>query len=361
MHPYLTLSVLTFLLSSLTTYLLIPRLRKLGFKKGWIVRPRERKVTIPPAIRPASHPYDIPLTGGIALLAAFVISVLTYLVFFGGLPAGDPFALQYAGLVLAATVIGLMGLVDDIHRIGYKPRLLIGGLTVLILLLFTIYGETLLLPGGFIVHIGVPEMLVLLIWTLGLTNAINLIDGLDGSAAGIVAIASIWLGLMIPQDAMFATVVLSAIIASCIAFLAYNFHPAKIFLGSTGTLFLGFTLATLSVWPSNGQTPIYLLPYAFLIFAVPVGDMALVVLIRSWHGKNPLSTDSWHIHDRVLLTGVSRKQASHIIWFLSCCCGAVAYISFRGLIPYLAAAGIVFILLTTFYFVVARLQKSPPT
>ncbi len=357
MDTHFTLSLFVFLLSSVATYLLIPPLRKLGLKKGWVARPRDTRVDIPQATRKASHPYEIPLTGGLVFLVTFVMSMGVLGVASPALLSSWDGGVRFAGLFIGAVLIGLMGLADDIRRMGYRPRLLVAGLVTLALLVLTVYGEQFVLPGGLTLNVGIPELLLLLVWCLGLTNAINLIDGLDGSATGIIAIAALWLLLMTPADALPAAVVLPAIIACCIAFLAYNFHPASIFLGSTGTLLLGFTLAILSSWPPSAHAPNYLLPYAILVFAVPLADMAVVVIVRLWHGKNPFTTDSWHIHDRVLLAGANRKQAALSIWALSFASGGMAYMAFRGLVPYLVAAGLTALLMGCFYLLVIRLQK----
>jgi len=357
MYTHLVLSLLVFLLSSLTSYTLNNYLRKLAFKRGWVVKPRDMRIDIPPAIRKASHPYKIPLTGGLAFLVAFALSMLVSLALFPDIFTGGEMGLRFAGLLVASMVIGLMGFVDDMRKLGYQIRFLVAGLTMLVLLAFTVYGEVFLLPGGLTVQIGIPELLLLLVWCLGLGNSINLIDGLDGSAAGIVAIGAVWLWLISPTDAFLVTLVLMSILACCIVFLTYNFYPASIFLGSTGTLFLGFVLALITIWPPTREMPNYFFPYAIIIFAVPLVDMALVFFIRLLHGRNPFVANSWHIHDRVLLTGAGRKQAAVVIWALSFCCGLLAYLAFRGVMPYLVAVGLTGLLLLSFYVVVTRLRK----
>ncbi len=352
MDTHLALSLLVFAVSSLVVYLLIPPLQRLAFKKGYVVTPRDHAVDIPPAIRKASHHYQIPLTGGLAVLLAFAASMLVSVLVFPGLFLGSETLIRFVGLFVASMLIGLMGLADDIRRLSYKIRLLAASLIMLALLAVTVYGKMFVLPGAITLHIGLPELLVLLLWCLGLSNAINLIDGLDGSAAGIIAIAALWLSLITGTDAFVATIVLTSILASCVAFLAFNFHPASIFLGSTGTLFLGFVLALITIWPPAPLVPNYFFPYAILIFALPLTDMVVVFMVRILHGKNPFTADSWHIHDRVLLTGVSRKKAAVLIWGVSFVCGLLAYLSFRGLLPYLAAAAMVAIVLAAFYLLV---------
>lgn len=358
MNPYLLSTLVVFLVSTLVVHLLIPSLRTFAFKKSYTVLPRDKNIDIPQAIRKASHSYHIPLTGGLAIVAAIITGLLVSALLFTNLMFVGDRVVHFAVLLFSSLLIGAMGFADDARRLSYLFRLVAAAVMMLMLLFFTVYGEVFLLPGEVVWQIGTLELIVLLIWCLGLSNAINLIDGLDGSASGIIAIAAIWIGLITTTEAFLVTTVLTGILAATVAFLAYNFHPAQIFLGSTGTLFLGFALAIITVWPPNPQTPNYFFPYAVLVFAVPLADMALVFFIRILHGKNPFVADSWHIHDRVLLTGASRKQASLAIWALSFCCGGIAYLSFRSLIPYLIAVGIVALLLGGFYLVVASLQKQ---
>jgi len=193
---------------------------------------------------------------------------------------------------------------------------------------------------------------------LGLLNSINLIDGLDGSASGLIVIATIFLSLITSVEAYLVTMALMIILASCIAFLSYNFHPAKIFLGSSGTLFLGYVLSVLTIWQPNHYTSNYFLPYAVLIFALPIVDMSVVFAVRLLKGKNPFIADSWHIHDRVLLTGLSRKKAVAVIWSISFLCGLTAYLSYIHLFGYFTAMAIVGIILALFYLTVIKLEKK---
>lgn len=357
MNLHISLSISVFLLSSLLAYALIPKLIRLAMRKGYTVRPRDREIDIPKAIRKASHNYSIPLTGGLAIVLPFTLIGLSALLFFPQLFDGSWSMGRFAALLISASVVAALGLMDDIHRLSYLLRFLVTIPLMALLLFLTVKGQVFYLPGGYTHTIGYPELILLLFWCLGLSNAINLIDGLDGSAAGIIVIASIWLGLITTTDAFLVTLVLTAIIAACIAFLAYNFHPAKIFMGSTGTLFLGFVLAILTIWPPTRETPNYFFPYAILIFAVPLADMLLVFVVRLWHGRNPFVAASWHIHDRVLLTGVGRKKASVMIWSLSFFCGMAAYLGFREVVPFLLAAAVCVALLAAFYAWTAFKQK----
>lgn len=357
MQTYVPLTLIVFAVSSIATYALIPSLIRLAFKKGFTVTPRHRRIQIPPVIRRASHNYTIPLTGGLAIFLPFVVSMLLVLLLFPDLFAGPWHLTRFLALLISGSAVAATGLADDIYKLSHRARFWVTIPLMGIMLWFTALNQVFYLPGDYLHHIGYVELVVLLIWCLGLSNAINLIDGLDGAAAGIVAIAALWLGLITTADAFLVTIVLTTVTASCIAFLAFNFHPARIFLGSTGTLFMGFVLAVLTIWPPTREMDNYFFPYAVLIFALPLTDMAVVFLIRLWHGRNPFTADSWHIHDRVLLTGASRKQACLIIWGVSFVCGLVAYLSFRGLIPYLVAVALTLGVLGVFYAVVNRKIK----
>lgn len=348
------LTILVFVFSTLVAYALIRPLIRWAFKNGFVVTPRDREVSIPPSVRKASHGYRIPLTGGLSILVPFMLSMLLARLVFPGLFANPEAERMFWFLLVGCVGFAVVGLIDDVRHLDYRLRFLFPVLIIAALLFFTVMGHVLVLPGGYRTDIGVFEAVVLLVWVLGLSHSVNLVDGLDGSAAGIMAIACVWLGLLIPDGNAVANVALTSLLASYIAFLAFNFHPARLFLGSTGTLFPGFAMAVLSIWPGMPGLPNHFFAYAVLVLAVPLADMALVFFIRLWHGKNPFTTDSWHIHDRVLRTGASRKQAAWVIWGLAFVCGLVAYLSFRGLLPFLMAALMVAAIVGGFYLVVMR-------
>ena len=358
MSYYLFFSAGIFIVSTVLTYLSTPFIIKYAHKKGYICTPRDREIDIPHKIRKRSHDYQIPVIGGWVIFIPFVFTMLSSIFFLDRLFPDENYKFRFYLLLISSILVFIIGYFDDIKKLSYITRFIIEIVIILSVLLLTLKNTYMILPSLPPWQIGYFEIFLLLIWSLGLCNSINLIDGLDGSASGIIVIATVFLSLITATEAFLVTMVLMSVMAACIAFLSYNFHPAKLFLGSSGTLFLGYVLSILTVWQPNHYTPNYYLPYAVLIFAVPITDMAVVFMIRILKGRNPFVADSWHIHDRVLLTGLSRKQSVVVIWSLSFLCGLISYLSYILVFRYLIALIIVFLLLLTFYIVIIKLEKS---
>jgi len=355
---YLYFSAGIFILSTLLAYLFTPLVINYAHKKGYICTPRDREIDIPRKIRKRSHDYQIPVIGGWIIFIPFLITMLLSIFFLDVLFPEDQSKFQFYALFVSSALIFIIGYFDDIKRLSYITRFVTEIIVILVILIVTVKDTYMILPGNISWKIGYFEIFILLIWCLGLLNSINLIDGLDGSASGLIVIATIFLSLITSVEAYLVTMALMIILASCIAFLSYNFYPAKIFLGSSGTLFLGYTLSVLTIWQPNHYTSNYFLPYAVLIFALPIVDMSVVFAVRLAKGKNPFIADSWHIHDRVLLTGLSRKKAVSVIWGVSFLCGLTAYLSYIHFWGYFTALGIVAFILILFYYIVIKLEKK---
>lgn len=358
MTYYLFFSGGIFLLSTILAYFFAPKVIAYALKKKYICTPRDIEIDIPHKIRKRSHDYQIPVIGGWVIFIPFLVMMLGSIFFLDTLFPEDQSRFRFYSLLISSILIFIIGYFDDIKRLSYLTRFVIEIAIILTLLILTVKDTYMILPGLPLWKIGYFEIFILLIWCLGLCNSINLIDGLDGSASGIIVIATVFLSLITAVEAFLVTMVLMSVMAACIAFLSYNFHPAKLFLGSSGTLFLGYVLSMLTVWQPNHYTSNYYLPYAVLIFAVPIVDMAVVFTVRLLKGRNPFIADSWHIHDRVLLTGLNRKQSVLVIWSLSLLCGLTAYLSYIQYFGYFIAVAIVGFILTAFYITVIKLEKA---
>lgn len=355
---YLYFTAGIFILSSFLAYLFSPLVINYAHKKGHICTPRDREIDIPKKIRKRSHDYQIPVIGGWIIFIPFLVTMILSIFFLDELFPEKQSKFQFFALFISSTIIFIIGYFDDIKRLSYITRFITEIIVILLILLITVKDTYMILPGNISWKIGYFEIFLLLIWCLGLLNSINLIDGLDGSASGLIAIATIFLSLITSVEAYLVTMALMIILASTIAFLSYNFYPAKIFLGSSGTLFLGYILSVLTIWQPNHYSSNYFLPYAVLIFAVPIVDMSVVFTVRLLKGKNPFIADSWHIHDRVLLTGLSRKKAVLVIWGVSFLCGLTAYLSYIHILGYITAVAIVTFILVLFYLSVIKLEKK---
>ena len=221
-----------------------------------------------------------------------------------------------------------MGLVDDIYDLPPKYKLFIQFGAALIAVLLGVRIDELWNPFGSVIHLGIFAIPITLIWIVGLSNAMNFIDGVDGlagtvSAIGAVSLAVLAVSTVHPQPiaALLAVILAGAMIG----FLMFNFNPAKIFMGDSGALFTGFTLASLSV-VGLMKTVTFSVFLPIFIFAVPILDITYAVLRRILKGKNPFKADSEHIHHKLIHLGVSHNNTVFVFVVTAVSAGAIAAI-----------------------------------
>ena len=179
--------------------------------------------------------------------------------------------------------------------------------------------------GGMYVNLGYFSIPLSMLWIAGLTNAINLIDGLDGLACGVSAISSLsLLAVVLLHGDVLSTVMCGILFGSCLGFLPYNSNPARIFMGDTGALFLGFTLAVLSVHGVFKMHAVLSFITPILIFAFPIFDAAFAIVRRVVAGKSPFSPDRGHIHHRLIDMGFTQKESVKILYAI---CGILGLIA----------------------------------
>ncbi len=293
-----------------------PLVIKLAFKIGAIDKPNHRKV----------HTKIMPRLGGLGIYAAFI----------GGYFAVKPFIpdgllRQYDmnlinALLAGGSIIVLIGALDDRFELSAKVKLL-GQIAAacVVVLGFGVKIDLLNIPFGGSIQpvaawISVPLTIV---WIVGVTNAINLIDGLDGLAAGVSGIAITTIMIMSAIMGFVPVILLSAILlGGIIGFLVYNFHPAKIFMGDTGSLFLGFLLATLSMIGFK-QVTIVSFVTPLLIIGVPLSDTFFAIVRRLVNKKPIFAPDRGHLHHCLRELGFSHRITVLIIYgvaaFFGCC------------------------------------------
>src|SRR4051795_13370987 len=279
-----------------------------------------------PGERRRIHLRPIPRLGGIALLLGIFIPALAFLALDG----------VYRGILLGAAVATFVGVVDDFRGLPWWGKL--GGQVsaAAIAVGFGVHVERFTFPLLGIQQlpdwVGIP---LSMLWIVAIMNMVNFLDGMDGLAAGICAIAGstfaiLALSLGKPQSA-----ILSAIVAgACFGFLRHNFYPARIFMGDSGALLLGFTLATLSVQGLLKTAATVALFFPLLVLAVPIVDTTFVVVRRLKHGQHVFEGDQAHLHHRFLRRGFSQPRAAFTIWAwcLTLAAGALAtrFIPFRA-------------------------------
>ena len=300
--------LLTLLICFFASILITPLVKSLAIKIGATDQPNDRKV----------HTKVMPRLGGLAIYISFLLGILIY----------QPESPYTNSIIIGSIVIIITGILDDIFELSARVKLL-GQLIAASIVIF--YGgvqvEFINLPfSDNQLEFGYLSIPITFIWIVGITNAINLIDGLDGLAAGVSSIGLITISVMailIPNPVV---VVMGAIlVASTLGFLIFNFHPAKIFMGDTGALFLGYMIAVLSLLGFKNVTIISLV-IPVIILGVPISDTFYAIMRRILN-KKPISTpDKSHVHHCLLGLGFTHRQTVVLIYALASFFGLVAVI-----------------------------------
>jgi UDP-GlcNAc:undecaprenyl-phosphate GlcNAc-1-phosphate transferase len=335
-------SYLIMILASLTMSLLLtPLVKKLAYRVGAVDHPNHRKV----------HSNVMPRLGGLAIYISFITSSFIFLELNSNLK----------GILLGSAIIITLGIVDDI--IGARAKIkLVGQILATIPLLA--YGLEINFASD-LVLIKALGIILTIFWVVGLINAVNLIDGLDGLAAGVSLIGVLSLAMVSLTQGISLGVHLSLILAGAIlGFLKYNFNPAEIFMGDTGSMFLGYTVASISLLAISNSTGsvIYLTP--ILALGVPIFDTNFAFSRRMLNGKHPFSPDKEHIHHRFINFGLDQRQTVLTIYLISLIFGLMSillakYNSFTSLFVIFAILIIVFLWLKEFGII--RLGNSLKT
>lgn len=295
-------------LSPLLVYLLTPWVKKLAVKAGAWDEPGERKV----------HRRPMPRLGGLAVYAGFIFAVLIT----------QPLSLPVLGILVGSTLIVFLGMWDDIK--GLSPKVKLAGqvlVAVIVVIFFDIKVEFITNPFGDIIGLGIWAIPFTIFWIIGITNALNLIDGLDGLAAGISAIASLTIAIVSWSQGEVMVAVLALLLMACVlGFLRYNFHPAQIFLGDGGSMFLGFNLSVLAILGlTKGATAISLF-IPVVILGIPIFDTFLAIGRRFLSRQPIFKADQHHLHHRLLELGFSHRQTVLVIYGVNLCLGFSAVV-----------------------------------
>ena len=298
---YFTL-VLCFLLSLILT----PLVKKVAIAIGATDRPDPRKV----------HQKIMPRLGGLAIYISFMIGFLVL-----GL-VND----RTTPIIMGSFIIIITGILDDKFQLSAKVKLMGQILASLLVVLNGVVIEYINIPFGGQLELGYLSIPLTILWIVGITNAINLIDGLDGLAAGVSSIAMITIsGMAFLKGDLFVFSLGLILLASTLGFLVHNFYPAKIFMGDTGALFLGFMISVLSLLGFKNVTMISLV-IPVIILAVPISD-TFFAIIRRFVNKTPISEpDKSHIHHCLLRNGFSHRQTVLLIYAMAAMCGLTAFI-----------------------------------
>lgn len=288
---------------------LVPLVIAFSKKEGLVDLPNERKI----------HKIPVSRLGGVAIWTSTMLTFLC-LVFMSYYPYGS----LLSGILLGSSLMFLLGLVDDVYNLNAKFKLFIQLSIATVVYLLGVKIHSIPFFGG--VDLGFWSYPITLLWIVGISNAVNFIDGVDGLAGSVITVNSITLAIiaisMTPSNPIVALI--GFILAgSMLAFLTYNFNPAKIFMGDSGALFSGFLLATISiVGVMKAATLTLLLP--FVVLAVPIMDIVFSSTRRICKGQSPFVADAEHIHHKLLHAGFSQKKTVLILTSVAIIAGAIA-------------------------------------
>lgn len=284
-------------LAMVITLATTPLVKKLAIRWGAVDQPDHRKV----------HTRIMPRMGGLAIYIAFAVCFFLFV----------PMTKEALGIFIGGTIIVITGALDDRFQLSPKAKLLGQLVAAAIVIAMGLRVEFINLPFNGQINFSWLSIPITLFWLVGVTNAVNLIDGLDGLAAGVSGIAILATAVMAFLMGNTLAILLSVILlGSVIGFLFFNFHPAKIFMGDTGALFLGFNLAALSILGFKQLTFIaFLVP--ILILGVPLSD-TFYAIVRRWVHKKPISEpDKNHLHHCLLSMGFSHRKTVLLIYMVS--------------------------------------------
>ena len=382
----LTANIITLLVTGLlafgVSFVLTPLVKKVALKRNWVVPPHPRRIHTKPMVS----------IGGVAIFAGFGLAVLVAVAVYGWLgPGWQNQDLVHIGLLLVgSSLIAGVSLVDDLKELPARLRLICQAVAAAIVVAPELYTPTRYLAwpaivstgstlspftdkhvyfGAIIDSINVPggalklALLAIpftLFWIVGMTNTVNWIDGLDGLAGGVVFIGATTLfveNIFVKRDPNVLFPLTSSLLALALAcailgFLPYNWHPAKIFMGDVGAMFLGYALAVISIIDGAKVAA------TLLVIGFPVLDVAWVITYRLLHKRSPFKPDRGHFHQRLLDLGLSQRQIVGIFYLICGVFGAVGIFVQDSVSKLIALVVLGLLLLPLFFYAASRQTRA---
>ena len=310
--PLMGLVAAALVVAFLVALVATPMVKSLAFKMGAVDVPKDNR---------RMHDHPIPRMGGLAIFLGFLLSVLLFL----------DLNTQMRGMLLGASIIVVLGIFDDIYSLKATFKFVVQIVAALVAVLSGNIIQTLSNPNVFSSdlywNLGWLSIPVTVLWIVAITNAVNLIDGLDGLACGVSTISSMtMLVIALTVAESDVALLMAALAGGCIGFLPYNLNPSKIFMGDTGSTFLGFILATVSIEGLFKSYAIISFAVPFLMLGLPIFDTCFAILRRVSHGQSPMAPDRGHIHHRLIDMGFNQKQAVAVLYVISAILGLSAVV-----------------------------------
>lgn len=292
------------------SFALTPVVKAFAVKVGAVDMPGEARRV---------HDHPIPRMGGLAIFLGFLLSALLFV----------NITREVRGILLGAIIIVAMGAVDDVLSLNAWLKFFVQIIAAAVavahgVVIHIVMNPNVLSEQEFIV-LGWLEIPITILWIVGITNSVNLIDGLDGLAVGVSTIScmTILVAALLVSEPNVALIV-AALAGACIGFMPYNLNPAKIFMGDTGSQMLGYVLSTVSVLGLFKFSTLVTFVVPVLALAVPLSDTVFAFCRRILHGQSPFQADRGHFHHKLMDLGLSQKQAVAILYAVSAVLGLAA-------------------------------------
>ncbi len=307
--------IIIFLTGLSISFFLTPVLRKRLIEKGFVDKPDARKI----------HKRAIPNMGGITIYLGFILSLAVSFIFYPKLFVDRE--LQLLGLFIASTFIVIVGIIDDIYNIRAVWKLLLQIAAGIILILFGYQIEAIANPFGSNIELGLFNYPLTIFWVVGIINAINLVDGLDGLASGVGMIVAMTIFLIgIYLDKSYVALLSMGLTGAILGFLRHNFYPAKIFMGDTGSMFIGLVIASMGLISSQKSAVSFAIITPLIALGYPLTDIALAIIRRVKAKKHIFIADREHIHHILLSYGYSHPKTVIFLYVICLFFGTMAFL-----------------------------------
>ncbi|OGI08584.1 MAG: hypothetical protein A3I68_01290 [Candidatus Melainabacteria bacterium RIFCSPLOWO2_02_FULL_35_15] len=366
-HNIESIQISGFAIALFISYLLTPLIQSRAQKLGVLDRPSKRKI----------HTTPVPRLGGVSIYASIFLTSLVFIAAYWHYKISVIGTFSLLGIFAGGTIIFFLGLLDDIEPLPAVYKLYIQIMAASIAWYLGIRIVHVINPfyhadlHFFSISVGdqyfhfdrTASYLITLIWIIGITNAINLVDGMDGLATGVslisaIAIWSVAVDYRISQSG--GALMAATLAGALLGFLRWNFNPARIFLGDSGAYLTGFVLACLSVSCVIKKVALAVIsPVLFLLFALPIIDTLFAIIRRTISKKSIFDPDKGHLHHRILAFGISQKYASYLLYLISALLGLLAtyLVSFKSSLRFLVLSAFI-VLIALFYTCVINRKRQ---
>ena len=350
--------IISFILAVLTSFVITPYTMRLAKKVGALDIPEKRKV----------HKKPIPRLGGLAVIAGFLVSVIYLLIILNweqvDVYDGQEYIVKLIGFFIGIVLLGITCFIDDSRGVPALVKLVVQIISAIVVCACGIRIENINLPF-LSTDLNIAFSYILTVgWIVGVTNAINLIDGLDGLSSGIslVSCVSLILIFAINNSPLLAIILITALAGAILGFLPFNFNPAKTFIGDTGSNFLGFSLAVISILGVAKTYTALVLVAPIIVLGLPIFDTLFAIIRRIIKGKSlkaVLQPDRGHLHHRLMDKGYTQRQAVMILYGLSATLGLFTIVLLEsGIWKALSFALLVIVLIAVGYKDICRLRED---